>query len=176
MKYLRVLFVLVILCINVSSYSENSENINGSMEDKKIVFKLPYKREKNRRRYFSEDVKSALIVDKIMIDGNELEPEYDYTEYLTLADEYKTQCASNSVHPLYISMIWEKNIDNNWTFFYRGYKFVIQPSTEATVYYRVIFPFPFGNSERLLQRKFNKKYISKVYLATIVLPNSEIKK
>ncbi len=173
MKRIITIYIMLIIFINNIAYSEQKMTANSVRLGDSITFTLPYCKEKNRSKYFKQNVKSALIIDEILIDGEKLLPEYDYASYFGLTDEYKTQYVRKSNDSLCMEMYWEKNRKGEWTFSYRGYKYKVTPMTEVTVFYRVIFPFPFGTAERLLQRRFDSKYISKAYFATILLPDIE---
>lgn len=136
----------------------------------RAVFELPYRNVNGRYKYFNEKVKSALIIDAITLNGKPLIPVPDCAAYFALEDEYETEWIHSHQQFSYISMSWRKDKDKNWIFPYRGDLFVAAPGAEITVSYRIVYPFPFGNSEKLLQRRFDKKYISPAYSATIILP------
>ena len=52
-------------------------------------------------------------------------------------------------------------VGQNYEYNYRGKVFYI-PTTveEVKLNYRVVYPFPFGNAEKLLQQKYSDKYVS----------------
>lgn len=173
MKKMITMIIVFFVYFTSCMYAENFDEVEVKNEGLRVVVKLPYKKEKGRDKYFTEEVKAALIVDDILIDGISVTRVYDNAAYFYLTDEYKTMRKSSSDQFLYIEMHWRMNKNKNWAFPYRGDLFVVEPGTEVTVLYRVIYPFPFGNSVKLLQRKFNEKYISPVYSATFTLPEME---
>ncbi len=162
--------LLLFTCFMSAVFPEDFGVIAPEKVGASAEFRLPYKNVKGRYKYFNEKVKSALIIDNIMVDGIPLIPVYDSTVYFVLTDEYDIERIASSEQFSYITMSWRKDKNKNWAFPYRGDLFVVAPGTEVTVCYRIVYPFPFGNSEKLLQRKFNKKYISPGYSATIILP------
>lgn len=170
MKKSIVLLLLFLLIFLFPAATEDLGTVTADKYGSGISFRLPYRNAKGRNKYFNEEVESALIVDKILVNGTPVITEPDYAVYLCLTDEYITERIPSSQEFVYISMGWWKGQNKNWVFAYRGDLFVLAPGTQATVFYRVIYPFPFGNPEKLLQRRFNKKYISPEYSATIVLP------
>ncbi len=174
MKNKFTLIIFFLLLFETSLHAEYFGIIKAEKVGSEVVFRLPYKRTKGRNKYFNEEVETALVVDNIMVDGTPLLPGYDDALYLCLTDEYKTERIPSSEEFVYIRMSWRKKRGKNWAFPYRGDLYVVNPGTEITIFYRIIYPFPFGNSEKLLQMRVNKKYISPVYSATIVLPD-EIK-
>ena len=172
----KIITMLIVFFINLTPcmYAENFDEVEVKNEGSRVVVKLPYNKEKGRDKYFAEEVKTALIVDDVLVDGISVTRDYDSAAYFSLADEYKTIRISSSEQYVYIKMYWRMNKNKYWVFPYRGDLFVVEPGTEVTVLYRVIYPFPFGNSERLLQRKFKEKYISPIYSAKLVLPSMEV--
>ena len=176
MKKSIALFLLFLLIFLSPTSAEDLGAVKAEKYGSGISFRLPYRNAKGRSKYFNKGVKSALIVDKILVNGTPVITEPDYAVYFCLTDEYITERIPSSQEFAYISMGWRKDQNKNWVLAYRGDLFVLAPGTKATVFYRVIYPFPFGNPEKLLQRRFNKKYISPVYSATIVLPEIETEK
>ena len=172
----KIITMLIVLFINLTPCmnAENFYKLEIKNEGSRVVVKLPYNKEKGRDKYFAEEVKTALIVDDVLVDGISVTREYDSAAYFSLTDEYKTIRISSSEQFVYIKMYWRLNKNKYWAFPYREDLFIVEPGTEVTVLYRVIYPFPFGNSVKLLQRKFKEKYISPVYSATFTLPDMEV--
>ena len=176
MKMIFSLIFAFLCSLNVFVYSEEVKNIQLTVKNNQCIINLPYCSEKHRNQYFAENVLSALIVDQIIVKNERVTPECDSALYLQLSDEYKTHYVFKHNESLFIKMIWETNNENNWTFSYRGNRFIVPSLEEITIHYRIIFPFPFGNAEKLLQRRFSEKYISKEYSATFVLPDLDGRK
>lgn len=172
----KIITVFLLFFINFLSplIAEDLEIIEAKKEGFDIIFMLKYKNVHGRNKYFEKDVKSALILENLVVNGEPVIPEYDYTLYYALVDDYKTKYISSKEQDIFIEMTWKKYENKNWAFPYRGNLYILAPGTEVTVLYRVIYPFPFGNAERLLQRKFNEKYISPIYTAKLVLPSMEV--
>ncbi|WP_191017481.1 hypothetical protein [Treponema zioleckii] len=168
----KKLILLIFLCISNFIFSTELEQIQAIREGSSVVFNLPYCKERGRSKYFSEYVSTALIVEEIHINGKKSIPDYDTSLYFSYLDEYKTQRVSDSEHLLCMRMVWE-SYKNNWQFSDKVNVFVAKPFSEVKVYYRVVYPFPFGNPEKLLWRKFKEKYVSQVYCASFTLPEIE---
>lgn len=126
--------VLLLLSLIIFLFPAATEDLGAVKADKYgsgISFRLPYRNAKGRRKYFNEEVESALIVDKILVNGKPVITEPDYAVYFCLTDEYITEHIPSSQEFAYISMGWWKGQNKNWVFPYRGDLFVLAPGTQA---------------------------------------------
>ncbi|WP_191018307.1 hypothetical protein [Treponema zioleckii] len=79
----------------------------------RAIFRLPYRNVKGRYRYFNEKVKSALIIDDIMVAGASVSPVSDNAVYFVLTAEYDTEWVHLKEQFAYLSMIWRKDKNKN---------------------------------------------------------------
>lgn len=172
-KKYTFLCILFLTC-SFFCFTQTNTPIKGEKVNEQIIFKLPYPKAMNHKRYFQDTVNSALIIESMIINDEVLHPIPDYTLYFLMLDEYKTQKISNKIDSVYINMTWKKNWDGSLYFPYKGNKYVVNQNSEVTVIYRIVYPFPFGNAEKLYQGKFDQnKYLSDCYSITISIDQFE---
>lgn len=164
-KKITVFFVLIWTMISCNA--EDMTHVYPQVREETFVtFKIPYPQRDSQKKYFQEDVDYILLVESLEIDGVPVQVKSDNKCYLSLVREYKCKDVKKNEN-LYVDMKWDI-VGQNYEYNYRGEVFYI-PTTvkEVKLNYRVVYPFPFGNAEKLLQQKYSDKYVSKpcsVYL------------
>lgn len=157
-KKIAVFFVLIWTMISCNA--EDMMHIYPhEIEESFVSFKIPYPQREGQKKYFQADVDYVLLVESLEIDGVPVQVKADNKCYLSLVRKYKCKKIKKNENP-YVDMKWDI-VGQNYEYNYRGKVFYI-PTTveEVKLNYKVVYPFPFGNAEKLLQQKYSDKYVS----------------
>ncbi len=160
----KIILLFLFLGIFLSSYADESERCVFLKHDDYVnFFEIPYPKIKGRNRYFRDDVEYVVLVDDIQVDGVSVSPTIDSSVYFFLIDTYKTKFNFGNGE-LKSRMIWVTKDEN----FYKYYSFgnvysVPKTAKDIKLFYRIVYPFPFGNATKLLQRKYSNTYVSELY-------------
>ncbi|MBO6130872.1 MAG: hypothetical protein J6P28_02785 [Treponema sp.] len=168
MKKSIALFLLFLLIFLSPTVAEDLGAVKAEKYGSGISFRLPYRNAKGRSKYFNEEVESALIVDKILVNGKPVITEPDYAVYFCLTDEYITERIPSSQEFAYISMGWRKDQNKNWVFAYRGDLFVLAREHRQLFFIGSYTPSPLETPKNFCNGDSTKN----IYLLNIQQPLS----
>ncbi len=144
------------------------DNVIVKKKDRKLDVYLPYQVDENTKYVFACDAPLILDIKSIEVDGKTIELQFDPILYeLDFSiDRIKTERLSSFN---YIIMELRKTKEGrlSWSKISESLRYVIPVGNYITITYRVLLPFPFYTTKKIMRKDFTEKYYTRYYQVTI---------
>ena len=154
-------------------YSADVEKIyNSSKYDDYLIFYLPCSPEKWRFRYFTEDIPLAIVIESITVGGEILSPErfIGFAEY---TQDTNTRIILSKNKRIFYELAFheirkEGKLKGEYRYIFikdgENYTYKLSKSMKNIVLtYRILFPMPFPNYQKVLKNLRNENFLSRTY-------------